>query len=184
MTPPREPDDRAPLAAYADGDPAAVRAAAPREPSEAEWDAARRRIQARVNPPHPPTPRRAVAFALAGAAALAAVAATVAWAVFNLAAPPKNPQGPEVAEVTPAPDPPVAPAPHAEFAVLPMASAEEVVLHRVPGDGWLPVGAHPLAGALALATAAEVELDDPGAAWPNVTPAPGFAPMIFAAKPR
>ena len=137
---------------------------------------------------HKPTPRRAVAFALAGAAAVAAVAAAVVWAVFNLSAPPKTPQAPEVAEVKHAP---VAPTPHevrpdplAEFAVLPMASAEEVVLHRVPGDGLLPVGAHPLAGTLALATAAEVELDDPGAAWPNVTPAPGFAPMIFAAKPR
>ena len=78
----------------------------------------------------------------------------------------------------------VRPDPLAEFGVLPMASAEEVVLHRVPGDGRLPVGAHPLAGALALATAAEVELDDPDEAWPNLTAAPGSAPMIFAAKPR
>ena len=188
MTPPREPDDRDPLAAYAAGDPDAVRAAAPREPSEAEWDAARRGIHERMHLPRQPTPRRAVAFARAGAAALVAVAATVALAVFNISAPSKNPQAPEVAEVK---HTPAAPAPHgarsdslAEFDVLAMASAEEVILHRVPGDGWLPVGAHPLAGALSLASAAEVELDDPDEAWPNLTAAPGFAPMIFAAKPR
>ena len=113
----------------------------------------------------------------------------VAWAAFNLSAPPnKNPHAPEVAKAKATP---VAPAPHevhpdplAEFAVLPMASAEEVVLHRVPGDGLLPVGAHPLAGAISLATVAEVELDDPDEAWPNLTAAPGSAPMIFAAKPR
>ena len=185
MTAPREPDDRDPLAAYAEGDPDAVRAATPREPTESQWEAARRRIQSRVNRSHQPTPRRTVGYALAGVAALVAVAATVAWVVFSLPVPQKTPQAPEVAEVKPPPSPPpVAPDPLAEFAVLPMASAEEVVLHRVPGDGWLPVGTHPLAGAVSLATSDEVELDDPEAAWPNVTAAPGFAPMIFAAKPR
>jgi len=185
MTAPREPDDRDPLAAYAEGDPDALRAAAPQEPTEAEWEAARRRIQSRVYRAHLTTPRRTVRYAIAGVAALVAVAAAVAWVVFNLPVPQENPQAPEVAEVKPPPPPPpVSPDPLAEFAVLPMASTEEVVLHRVPGDGWLPVGAHPLAGAVSLATADEVELDDPEAAWPNVTAAPGFAPMIFAAKPR
>ena len=36
--------------------------------------------------------------------------------------------------------------PLAEFAVLPMASTDEVEFHRVPGSGWFPVGAHPLPG--------------------------------------
>jgi hypothetical protein len=65
-----------------------------------------------------------------------------------------------------------------------MAGDDDVVLHRVPGDGWLPVGEHPLPGMLALATASEVELDDPDEVWPSVTQSPKDAPMIFAAKPR
>jgi hypothetical protein len=97
--------------------------------------------------------------------------------------------------VQPAPRPEVevalAPHPHdaksdplAEFAVLPMATDDEVVLHRVPGDGMLPVGNHPLQGALSLATTDDVELDDPNPAWPSMTISPGSLPMIFAAKPR
>jgi hypothetical protein len=189
MTSPREPDEPDPLAAYAAGDPGAVRAAAPREPSAAEWEAARCRIHARLDrpqsPPHPHWRFRVPA--LAAGAALVLAAAVGAWVALDR--PP--PAAPELVEGPPACAPPVAPAPHesrpdplAEYAVLPMAHTDDVVLHRVPGDGWLPVGAHPLPGELALATADDVELDDPDAAWPNVTPAPGFAPMIFAAKPR
>lgn len=183
---PHPPDDeRDPLAAYLDGDPDAVRAAAPRGPSEAEWRAVRRRIHARLAPePARPSSRRAVPWLAAAAAA------ALAWAAFHLPAP-KNPPVPERVQVPSAPTPEVAlaPEPHeadplAEFDVLPMAKAEEVVLHRVPGDGWLPVGADPLPGALSLATSEEVELDDPGPAWPGMTVAPGSMPMIFAAKPR
>ena len=81
-------------------------------------------------------------------------------------------------------DSPTAPDPLAEFAVLPIASGDDVVLNRVPGDGWLPVGADPLPGTLALATAAEVTVEDADGVWPHVAPEPGYAPMIFAAKPR
>jgi hypothetical protein len=193
MTSPRQPDDRDLPAAYVASDPDAVRAAAPKEPTEAEWAVARRRIQARLNQPKPSTNWPLRVGLLAGAAALVFAAAAVAWVAFDRAIPPRNPQVPqvpEVAEAKPAPKP-VAPLPHeassdplAEFAVLPMANEEDVVLTRVPGDGWLPVGTHPLLGAISLATADEVELDDPEAAWPNVMPAPGYAPMIFAAKPR
>lgn len=189
MTPAPPPDDhtRDPLAGYADGDPDAVRAARPPEPSEAEWEAARRRVHARLDRAR--EPRRWRGVWLAGIATLTAAAAVV-WAGFALNSPQPQPKpdAPDVAEVRPVP---VAPPPHdappdplAGFAVLPMAGPDDVVLHRVPGDGWLPVGEHPLPGALSLATADDVELDDPDPAWPSVTPAPGFAPMIFAVKPR
>ncbi|QJW93330.1 hypothetical protein FTUN_0836 [Frigoriglobus tundricola] len=122
------------------------------------------------------------------------MAAAVAWAVLVPAsppAPPVNQPGPEVVEVAPPPKAPVAPLPHesapdplAEFAVLPVAHADEVVLSRVPGDGWLPVGADPLPGTLPLATVADVRVEDAEATFPKVAPAPGYAPMIFAIKPR
>jgi hypothetical protein len=195
MNPPLNdnPDrDSDPLDAYADGDPDVVRAAAPREPSEAEWEAARLRIHARLDAAREPSPanhwRKGVW--LAGAGVLSAAAAAVAWFALTLNAPrvqnPPREPGP-----APAPDVAVAPHPHspepdplAEYAVLPVASDDDVVLHRVPGDGMLPVGVHPLLGLLSLAAAEDVELDESNQPWPAVTPAPGDFPMIFAAKPR
>jgi hypothetical protein len=198
MTAPREPDDRDLPAAYVAGDPDAVRAAAPKEPSEVEWAAVCQNIMARLTRPEPSAGQPARSWLLrtgwlAGAAAI--VAATVgAWVAFDQSRLQESPQIlnlPELAEGKVAPTVQEPPLPHepqpdplAEFAVLPMASADDVVLTRVPGDGWFPIGAHPLPGALSLATADEVELDDPDATWPNVTPTPGDAPMIFATKPR
>lgn len=179
MTPP--PDHRD-ASAYADGDPDAVRAARPPEPSEAVWEQMRNRIHARVTARAEPA-RPQYAHRVGIIAALTAVAAVVAWVAFGLLTP-KPPTAPEVVHeklVTPEVPPPD---PLADFDVLPMASAEEVVLHRVPGDGWLPVGAHPLPGEIVLATSVEVALDDPNPAWPTVAPTPGHAPMVFAAKPR
>lgn len=186
MTPSTQSDDRDPLSGYVDGDPDAVRAARPPEPSAAAWEEVRLGIHQRLATSRAPrnTRRLAVWGAIGVGAALAAAA--VAWLAFN-PAPVKLPPGaPDVVQTIP-----VAPAPHevqpdplAEFAVLPMASSDEVVLHRVPGDGFLPVGAHPLPGILLLATSSEVELDDPNDAWPNATTSPDRAPMIFAAKPR
>lgn len=187
MTPPPQPDDRDPLSAYADGDPDAVRAARPPEPSEAAWEKIRLGIHERLAVARSPrNARRLVWGAVGVGAALAAAAAVVAWVTFGGPQPPPTPVAPEVVETKPVAPPPHEPRtdPLAEFAVLPMAGSDDVVLHRVPGDGWLPVGAHPLPGVLALATASEVELDDPDAAWPNVTRSPADAPMIFAAKPR
>jgi hypothetical protein len=191
MTSSSESDESDPLAAYASGDPDAVRAAQPPEPSADEWESVRRRIHEHLNRPKP-APRsawRLRAAAIAAVAALVIAGAVGAWVARDRPAPPAPPELAEAGPLVCAP--PVAPVPHearpdplAEYAVLPMASASDVVLHRVPGDGWLPIGEHPLSGAVALATADDVELDDPEAAWPNVTPAPGFAPMIFAAKPR
>jgi hypothetical protein len=201
MNPTPPPDDanreRDPLSAYIDGDPGAVRAARPPEPSAAEWDEVCRRVQARLarEPEGAPPRRRRAGLWLAAAATLTAAAAAVAWVAIAVAPRPQQrtgPDVPEVAEAKPKPTPlEIAPLPHepqpdplADFAVLPMATTDEVVLNRVPGDGWLPVGIHPLSGSLSLATADDVELDDPNPAWPSVTPAPGDAPMIFATKPR
>src|SRR5262245_57184413 len=154
MTPSSQPDDRDPLSAYADGDPDAVRAARPPEPSDAAWEETRRGIHARLSASRGSrNVRRLAVWGAAGiGAVLATAAAVVAWVAFSHT-PVPEPKAPEMAETVP-----IAPAPHdaqpdplAEFAVLPMASADEVVLHRVPGDGWFPIGAHPLPGMLALA---------------------------------
>lgn len=180
---PAPPDDPNPLTAYIAGAPGAAEAARPPEPTDAQWDAARRAIHARLqNAPAPARDggnwrRRAL---VAGVAALATVAAALAW--FALAPVAVKNDVAELRPVPPAPD--VQPDPLAEFAVLPIAGAEEVELRRVPGVGMLPVGADPLPDVLVLATAREVELDDPDSSWPVVAPAPGDAPMIFAAKPR
>lgn len=182
MTPAR-PDDPNPLTAYADGAPGAVEAARPIEPTGAQWDAVSRAIHARLQ--NVPAPAREGGrwrsrVLVAGAAVLATLAAAVAWFALAPVAV-KN----DVAESRPLPPAPeVQPDPLAEFAVLPIAGAEEVELRRVPGSGVLPVGADPLPDVLVLATAREVELDDPDSTWPVVAPAPGDAPMIFAAKPR
>src|SRR4051812_23077364 len=94
--------ERDPLSAYADGDADAVRAAAPREPGAAEWEAARLRIHAQLDaargPEHPHRFRR-VALWLAASAVLTASAAALMWATFNLPAP-RNPQ-PDFVEVKP-----------------------------------------------------------------------------------
>jgi hypothetical protein len=173
MTPAPDDPPRDPLAAYVDGDPAAVRAAAPREPSAAQWDRAARAVRARLGAPSPARrPWRAAAIGLIAAALLAGVAVAV-WV--------STPRAPEVARPAP-----VAPAAQNEPEPdpLPVAAHDDVVIHRAPGEGWLPVGAVPLPAALAFASAGEVELDDPNPDWPSVVVSPGDVPMVFAAKPR
>jgi len=179
--------------------------AEPPEPSEAEWAAVRRGIEDELGAPgrSPHRRWRAAAWAAAGLAA-AGVAAAVAWVAFGPAAPPEGggkpivvakapevaPHPREVAELAPAPR---SVDPLAGFAVLPMATDDDVVLDRVPEfpAGWLPVGRHPLPGLMVLATEEEVLLSEvaPSSAWaagggPKMTTAPGDAPMIFAAKLR
>ncbi len=171
-----------PLDGYLANDRDAVHAARPDEPVEAQWDAVRRRIHDRLNPasPVPGSGRWRAAVCVAVGAALT-TAAAVAWIAFA----PAPTQKPEIAAVRSVPISPETPAdPLAEFAVLPMATANEVDISRVPGSGWLPVGSDPLPGTLSLATTDEVELDDPDSVWSQVTKSPGDAPMIFAAKPR
>jgi hypothetical protein len=164
MTPAPDNDDA--LSAYLAGDPAAVRAAAPPEPTEAEWNAVRARVAARL---HRRGRRWRAVAALVAACALVAVGAAL-W--------PSKPSAPEVAE-RPAPVAAVPNDPLAMFDVLPIVSAEEVVLYRVPGTGALPVGAPPFAGDLVLATVDDVQFTAPYDAWPNALTAAGDAPMLF-----
>jgi hypothetical protein len=78
------------------------------------------------------------------------------------------------------------------MAVLPIAANDDVVLERVPAfhTGWLPVGHHPLPGAVALASEDDLLIEEvaPSTIWPTGSPkmttAPGDAPMIYAAKLR
>lgn len=180
--------------------------ARPPEPSPAAWAAARRAIDdALATPPARPTrSRRAAVLVAACAAGLTGLAG--AWVLTGWSFPRPGAVRPGPAEVVPvakapergpaAPEPAPAPRavtpprtdPLAEFAVLPMATDDDVVLERVPdtGSGWLPVGRHPLPGVLVLASPEEVDLQDvdPSPAWPTgrpaMTTAPGDAPMIFA----
>lgn len=162
MTPAPNNDDQ--LLAYLAGDPDAVRAAAPAEPTDAEWAAVRARVAARL-------PRRTrrwpVVVGLAAAAALVAVAASL-W--------PTKPGTPLVAE---RPALSVQSDPLAGFDVLPIVSSEEVVLYRVPGAGALPVGAPPLEGELVLASVDDVEFTAPRDLWPQALTGAGDAPMLF-----
>lgn len=162
MTPAPHNDD--PLSAYLAGDPGAVRAAAPPEPTEAEWAAVRARVAARL----PRGARRWPAAVLAAAAALVAVGAAL-WPTT----PGTGPQARRPAAASPANDP------LAGFDVLPIVSAEEVVLYRVPGAGALPVGASPLEGELVLASVDDVEFTAPRDLWPHALTAAGDSPMLF-----
>lgn len=182
---PNRPD---PFAGYLGGARDAVDAVRPDEPSEEQWEAVLRGVQARLSATTPAAPapsrarwRRAPLIAgIAGGAILAATAAALAWVAFAPVAVKSD-----VANARPVVPAAALPSdPLAEFDVLPMASAEEVDLHRVPGSGWFPVGSEALPEVLVLATHKDVELDDPDSTWPAVTPSPEHAPMIFAAKPR
>ncbi|MFM8275325.1 MAG: hypothetical protein ACKODX_23735 [Gemmata sp.] len=168
---------------YAAGDPYAVRAARPPEPTPAEWDAVLHQVRARLLSARPAAAReRGRAVRVVGGLALALAVASVALGLW-LELRPVQVVRSDVARLAV----PVGAAegdPLVWFAVLPMAAEEEVELRRVPGAGWLPIGADPVPGVIALATEDEVELDDPDPAWSKVTPSPGDAPMVYAAKPR
>jgi hypothetical protein len=181
--------------------------AEPPEPTPAAWEGVRRGIAAGLEPSHSVWPARRpwrnAAWVLGGVVA-AGVAAAIAWVALGPNQPtPQTPApdvtarvpphaGPELApiprDVSPDPQPPLI----AGFAVLPIATDDEVILERVPnmGVGFLPVGRHPLPALLSLASVGEVELEeaDPSPLWPmglpKMTNAPGDIPMIFVAKPR
>jgi hypothetical protein len=90
-------------------------------------------------------------------------------------------------EIAPFPHTVSPPDPLAEFAVLPMATDDDVALDRVPdfGEGWLPVGQHPVPGIVALAMVEDLVLEEAQASsGSKMTNAPGDAPMIYAAKIR
>jgi hypothetical protein len=182
--------------------------AEPPEPSAAAWAGVRRGIAEALDPAGPASRGRsrwrAAAWALGGLAA-AGVAAGVAWLAFGPVAPQEAPRFPnpgDVAKLPPVALPELGPTPRdatpsqpalvAGFAVLPMATDDDVILERVPDAhaGWFPVGRHPLPPLLVLASTEEIALEevDPSPHWPTGTPkmttAPGDAPMIFAAKRR
>jgi hypothetical protein len=177
----------------------------PPEPSPVVWASVRRGIEEVLTAPAAaPASRghwRAAGMAFCGLLT-AGVAAAVAWVAFT--APPPEPTEPvDVVQLPPIVATEIAPFPRAVvpsplqepvagFAVLPMASDDDVVLERVPETrtGWLPVGELPFSGSLVLASVEEVHLEEvePSPAWPTgaprMTTAPGDTPMIFAAKPR
>ncbi|MFO0825496.1 MAG: hypothetical protein U0792_20645 [Gemmataceae bacterium] len=169
------------------------------EPSPAAWKSVRQNIEAALNKPVPRSPERTrLAVWLLTGMASAAIAASVAWFAFVTSTHPAAVSpSPEQTASVPEPKVEVAPAPRtvtkpdllAEFAVLDMASDDDVILERVPDtrNGWLPIGRHPLPETLALATIDEVNLPevDLSPIWPLSVPTvatpPGHSPMIFAA---
>lgn len=175
----------------------------PLEPLDCEWAVVRKEIEHRLVPATPRFSRwRTATWAMAGLATIG-VAASVAWVALGLVHPPQSDssQIEEARGIDQAPFPrevaAIAPAPHsadplAAFAVLPIASDSDVILHRVPefSAGWLPVGQHPVSGVLTLATEEEIQLGEvaPHSAWPmgdlKMTTAPGDAPLIFITKFR
>jgi len=169
--------------------------AEPPLPTEATWAAVRELVADAVHSPITPAApaepgwwRRTGFYFSGGVAAL--VAAVLLFGVIGyLFFPPPRPDVvPAIVGVQPAPDDD----PLAGIAVLPMATTDDLDIHRVAGNGggWLPVGEPPLAGPLALAGEKDVQLEEaePHPAWPGGTPrmvtAPGDAAMIFAAGPR
>ena len=178
--------------------------AEPPAPSESRWLSVRSEIERELSAPPPSRRWRAGAWAIAGLTA-AGVAAAVAWIALGPAIP-RQQKGDAVPVELAKALPNVAPAPReiehaaaphsidplAEFAMLPMATDDDVILERVPEfpAGWLPVGRHPLQGIMSLATVEELLLAEvtPSSAYPpggpKMTTAPGDAPMIFAPKLR
>ena len=139
-------------ARYADGslDPTTRRALDPAPPTRAEWKRVSDHIALRVLPCARPAGQRGRRIAAALALAACAVFAILVWEGRKAPAP-SNPT-PELAAAQPRPDP------LAEFAVLPVASDDEMRIATLRGD-WgtgLVVGLHPLEGELQLATAGEV----------------------------
>jgi hypothetical protein len=134
--------------------------------------------------------RKAVLHAIVATLFVGGVAAL--WPTFTPNGPAPIPQPAAVVAVDDAPPKTVALSPQtesvpdllADFAVLPIARADEVVLYRVPGDGWVPIGTQPLAGNLPLASRNEVEMDEADPQWPILAPGSDSAPLIFATKPR
>jgi hypothetical protein len=188
--------------------------AAPPEPTEQAWATVRQGVANALGSSGGDAgqPRwgrgwRVAAWLLSGLSA-AGVAAAVAWVALKpVGLPPRVEHRPPVEVVQRPPvSPEIAPPPRsrltapaprvvdplAGLSVLSIATDDDVLLERVPEfpTGWLPVGRHPLSGALILATEEELLLAgvEPSPAWPlggpKMVTAPGDAPMIFATKPR
>lgn len=186
--------------------------AAPPEPSAKAFAAVLANVSAALIPPVTSVPlrkdRRWVAAWVIGGLTAAAAAAVVGWlALGSVFRPPLVDHPYQTEQVKRLPfAPPVAPPPrfqatapaprtsdpNTDHPVLVLATDNDVVLERVPEfpAGWLPIGRHPLADGMPLATEDEIRLAgvDPSPVWPPGGPkmitAPGDAPLIFTAKPR
>jgi len=174
---PHSPSPQETLAAYVEGDldSAARDSLEPPQPTEAEWNAMRKAVHRGIL--QTPIARnwwlRAGVYFAGGIAA--AVAAIVLVGMLAKLGPKPEPPVPVNLE---SPD---------EFAVLPMATDDDVEIERIAGSGYiLLVGDAPLA--LAGEDDVQIEEAEPHPAWPGGSPkmilAPGDAPMIFAAKSR
>lgn len=160
---------------YADGrlDRATRRALAPPAPSAADWKRVSDGIALRVLPA-----RRRLAGQRLACAAAVLVCAAGSISLFGRVSPPPPRLTPDVAQARPALDDPLA-----EFAVLPVATDDEVRIAVLRGDwdGGLVAGAHPLDGELRLATADEVLVER----VPDVmdaVPDFGDAAMVFGLR--
>ena len=172
-------------ARYADGplDPACRRAFNPDPPTRADWMRVSDGIVARVLPKSRPTIQwgRWVAGITLAASGLVAV---LMWR-YGATPPPKRvaPSLPDVAKVQP-PPPPEPVDLLAEFAVLPIATDDEVRVATLRGD-WgtgLVVGDLP-AGELKLATADEVTVERVPAGM-DAGPDYGDLPMVFGLRAK
>jgi hypothetical protein len=161
---------------YADGplDPATRRALAPDSPTRADWKRVSDGIAARVLPKHRSANwgRRAVAgLAVAGCGLIAVL-------VWRGNGPAPRATLPDVVKIAPDVTDSLA-----EFAVLPIATDDELQIATLRGD-WgtgLVVGEHPLSGELRLATADEVTVErSPAGTEP--TSDHGDLPMVFGLK--
>lgn len=166
---------------YADGrlDPATRRALAPPAPSDADWKRVSDGIALRVLPRSRHGAERWVPW-LAGAAALLLCAVGAIY-LFNRGAsqtPPRSGPLLEVVKVQPVSDDPLA-----EFAVLPVATDDEVRIALLRGDwdGGLVAGVHPLPDELRIATADEVRIERVPDAMEAV-PDFGDAPMVLGVR--
>jgi hypothetical protein len=174
----------------------------PPEPSVTSWANARRNIELELAGSNPRPVGRGrsprVAGWVAACLAIGGAAAAVAWVSTASTIHPAAGEDQKLVnhmcrqelspEVAPFPHTVSPPDPLDAFAVLPMATDDDVVLDRVPdfGEGWLPVGQHPVPGVIALAMVEDLVLEEvtQASSGSKMTNAPGDAPMIYAAKPR
>jgi hypothetical protein len=166
------------------------RRAEPPAPYEDDWAevnaAIRRGVSEPVRPVRSDAAWRRLGWWVASGIGSVAAAAAVVWLAAQPAAPPSHGAPPiaqqpsEVADEDPL----------AGYAVLPVVSADELELHRVPGNaGPVAFGGDLLTGSMVLLGAEDVKLEDVDPDdWPDgepqMTTGPGDAPMLFGAKPR
>jgi hypothetical protein len=143
-------------ARYADGrlDRASRRAYDPDPPTRADWKRVSDGIAARVLPRNRPALVR-LRWAVAGLAVAACAVVALVLGTRGGQPPAPRPALPDGAKAAPAADP------LAEFAVLPIATDDEMRIATLRGD-WgtgLVVGTHPLTGELRIATADELTIE-------------------------